>query len=85
MIELSNFKENKYIQSFAGDTFNFLVYISRFKHKTSYLSAIGYDYYSNNLIKFFKKENISTKLLYRIKNSKKNFIIGENQVLLEIS
>jgi len=83
MIEMSNFKENKYIQSFAGDTLNFLVYISRFKHKTSYLSAIGFDYYSNNLIKFFKKENISTKLLYKIKSSNLGLYLIKNNFLGE--
>lgn len=83
MIEMSNLKDNKYIQSFAGDTFNFLVYIARFEHKTSFLSAIGNDYYSSNLIQFFKKENISTKLLHKIKNTNLGLYLIKNNSLGE--
>ena len=53
-------------QSFAGDTFNSLFYASRLGLKTSYLSAIGNDEYSSELVRFMDDEDIGrNNLLHR--------------------
>ncbi len=72
MVEIINEKNNSYFQSYAGDTFNFSVYLSRLNFKIDYLTAVGNDEFSKNFVKFAEKENISSKLIH-IDNNK---IIG---------
>ena len=72
MVEIINDKDNSYFQSYAGDTFNFSVYLSRLKFKVDYLTAVGKDEFSKKFVKFAENENISSKLIH-IDNNK---IIG---------
>ena len=61
MIELSLSKNGQYNLSFAGDTANTAIYLSRLGAKTSYITAIGKDNLSKKMIKYLKNEKIMTK------------------------
>ena len=69
MIELSNMNDNFFRQSFAGDTANTAIYLSRLGAKSSYISSVGKDEYVqiNNI---FQNKN-KTLGLYLIQNNKK--------------
>ena len=43
MIELSNIDENTYKLSYAGDTANSAIYLSRLGAKSSYITSVGND------------------------------------------
>ncbi len=60
MVEISKKNESAYKLSFAGDTANTCVYLSRFGFQTSFLSSVGNDKISNSLVNFLKKEGINT-------------------------
>ena len=64
MVEIINDKDNSYFQSYAGDTFNFSVYLSRLKFQVDYLTAVGKDEFSKKFVKFAENENISSKLIH---------------------
>ena len=64
MIELSNISKNNYSMSFAGDTANTAIYLSRLGAHSSYISSIGNDKLSKNMINFLKKENVFTENIY---------------------
>ena len=46
MIELSNVKDNFFKQSFAGDTANTAIYLSRLGAHSAYITSIGNDIFS---------------------------------------
>ena len=64
---------------YAGDTFNTAIYLARLGIETSYVTMLGDDPYSENIIKFLTHEEVGTQLiqqlpaetpgLYIIKNS----------------
>ena len=81
MVELSSYKDGKYNLSFAGDTANTAIYLSRLGAKTSFITALGKDSLSKKMINYFKNEKILTDSilinpnktpgLYLIENDKK--------------
>ena len=68
MIELSNVKDNFFKQSFAGDTANTAIYLSRLGAKSSYISSVGKDDLSIKMLNFLKKENVQTNNIFQNKN-----------------
>ena len=56
MIELSNMNDNFFRQSFAGDTANTAIYLSRLGAKSSYISSVGKDELSIKMLNFLKKK-----------------------------
>ena len=80
MVELNSSKHNSYNLTFAGDTGNTAVYLSRLGAKTYYLTSIGKDKLSNRMEEFLQKEKISNKFIF--KNPKKNiglYLIENNK------
>tara|TARA_Y100000590_G_scaffold468971_1_gene654174 strand:- start:3124 stop:4038 length:915 start_codon:yes stop_codon:yes gene_type:complete len=80
MAELSSRKDSGYNLNFAGDTANTSIYLSRLGIKTAYLTSIGNDAISKNLLNFLKKEKIVTNYIF--KNSKKTigvYLIKNNK------
>jgi len=81
MVELSSLKYGGYNLGFAGDTANTAIYLSRLGAKTSYLTAVGKDKLSKNMISYLNNEKILTNNilininktvgLYLIENDKK--------------
>ena len=79
MIEIIHQDINKYNQSYAGDTFNFAVYLSRQKMKIDYLTAVGTSSLSKSYLKFMKKEKISIKLVMLKKNKELGIYLNKNK------
>ncbi|WP_374211833.1 sugar kinase [Alteromonas gilva] len=72
MVELVSANETQLTKSFAGDTYNTAVYLKRSAPQVavSYLTAIGDDFLSNELLFAMGNEQISTEQVYR--SSKRN-------------
>ena len=64
MAELSYCKDSNYNFSFAGDTANTAIYLSRLGAKTSYVTAVGKDNLSNKMLNYLKNEKILTNNIY---------------------
>ncbi|MGB0663851.1 MAG: sugar kinase [Pontibacterium sp.] len=64
MIELSRDSEGRIYQDFAGDTLNTAVYTARLGapdgHKVSYITAVGDDHFSHEMLLFWQREGIDT-------------------------
>ena len=79
MIELSQNNElDEYKQSFAGDVFNTGVYIKRCLKESaqvSFLSVIGEDKMSSQLLSLMANEEINNRYLYRCKSNKMGLYI----------
>lgn len=56
MIELSNISKSEYSMSYAGDTANTAIYLSRLGGHSSYITSVGNDNLSKNMISFLKKK-----------------------------
>ena len=78
MIEISNTKNNHYIQSFAGDTLNFSAYLDKKKIKVDYLTSIGKSKINKNLFDLFKLKKISTKLVNIHRNKESGLYLIQN-------
>jgi len=79
MIELSqSSKLGEFKQSFAGDVFNTGVYIKRCLKESaqvSFLSAIGQDKMSTQLLNLMASEQVDSRYLYRCESSKMGLYI----------
>ena len=64
MIELSNIEHNIFRQSFAGDTANSAIYLSRLGAKSSYISSTGNDFLSKKMLKFLNDEKVKTHNIF---------------------
>ena len=78
MVEFSSGLQGGYDQSFAGDTANTAIYLSRLGAKTSYFTAIGNDSLSKKMIIFIKKEKINTNLIFQNTTKTLGLYIIEN-------
>jgi 2-dehydro-3-deoxygluconokinase len=72
MLELSHQSETSLGLSFAGDTLNFATYLRRLLPSASfdihYVTALGDDIYSDNMLKNWRQDGINTDLVYRLPN-----------------
>ncbi|KHT44050.1 sugar kinase [Vibrio sinaloensis] len=68
MVELKKI-DGSVQQSFGGDTLNTAVYLSRLTHahgvNTSYVTGLGKDPFSKEMIEAWQEEHINTELVYR--------------------
>ena len=60
MIELARESDGRYALAFGGDTFNTAVYLARLGGHVSYLTALGNDPYSGQVIDLAHSEGIGT-------------------------
>jgi 2-dehydro-3-deoxygluconokinase len=67
MVELRQGKDGKYTRGFGGDTLNTAIYLSRLGIETSFVSALGDDPYSDEMIVAWQKEEVGTALVERVK------------------
>lgn len=65
MLELSQTADGETHLGFGGDTLNTAVYLARFGKTVSYITAMGVDPYSDNLISTWQDEGINTQLVLR--------------------
>lgn len=69
MVELSDVKEGLCRLSYGGDTLNTALYLSRFKHhEVHYVSALGKERLSDDLLAAWRLEGIFTDLVLRDEN-----------------
>ena len=72
MLELSHQNASLLSLAFAGDTLNFAIYFRRLLHDQAfelhYVTALGQDIYSDNMLENWRKEGLNTDLIRRIEN-----------------
>lgn len=72
MLELSHQNASLLSLSYAGDTLNFAIYLRRLLHdqffKLHYVTALGRDIYSDNMLQNWREEGLNTDLIRRIEN-----------------
>ncbi len=72
MLELSHQTPTSLTLSFAGDTLNFAIYLSRLLHNQAfeihYITALGQDPYSDQMLLNWQTEGLNTDLIHRINN-----------------
>lgn len=66
MVELSPRGEGLLAQSFAGDTYNTAVYVARSGVHTSYVTLLGDDPYSEQMLEAMRAEGIDTGAIERL-------------------
>jgi 2-dehydro-3-deoxygluconokinase len=66
MVELHEGKKGAYVRGFGGDTLNTAIYLSRLGVKTSYLSALGDDHFSSEMIAAWEAEGVDTTFVNRV-------------------
>jgi 2-dehydro-3-deoxygluconokinase len=68
MVELTQSSSKTLKQSFAGDVFNTAVYLKRIfnQHKVHFISAIGLDAFSNDMLNSCHQESLNTELVFRM-------------------
>lgn len=70
MIELRHISQQMLSMSFAGDTFNVALYLARYQKKlnlnVNYVTAIGEDPYSKDMLKNWQKEGIATRFVQKL-------------------
>jgi 2-dehydro-3-deoxygluconokinase len=65
MVELRQGKDGKYTRGFGGDTLNAAIYLSRLGIETSYITGLGDDPFSDEMIAAWEKESVKTDLVQR--------------------
>ncbi len=67
MIELMSSSDTSMTRSFAGDVFNTAVYLKRLFEdiNVNIVTAVGEDYYSEEMVDFFENENLGTNHVFR--------------------
>lgn len=78
MIEISHNIQNKYVFSYAGDTANTAIYLSRLGAHSAYITSIGNDRLSKKMISFFNKENVFTDDIHINKNKSLGLYLIKN-------
>lgn len=72
MLELSHQTPTKLALSFAGDTLNFAIYLSRLLQNQAfdihYITALGQDPYSDQMLQNWQTEGLKTDLIQRKEN-----------------
>ena len=63
MIEIANAADGKCLRGFGGDTLNTAVYLARQNVDVSYITRLGDDIYSNEMIENWQAEGINTDLV----------------------
>jgi 2-dehydro-3-deoxygluconokinase len=66
MVELRQDRKGSYTRGFGGDTLNTAIYLSRLGVKTSYMSALGDDHFSDEMIASWRMEGIDTTFVARV-------------------
>ena len=79
MVEFSNIQKDIYKLGYAGDTANSAIYLSRLGAKSSFVSCIGSDDFSNKMLTFLKKERVQTHNIYKSKSKTIGLYVIKNK------
>lgn len=66
MIELSQDADNRLLRSYGGDTLNTAVYLARLGVDVDYVTAIGDDPFSDEMLKGWASENVGIERVVRV-------------------
>ncbi len=69
MVELSERPDGLLQRGFGGDTLNTAIYLAREGMNVSYVTALGQDPFSNDMIRAWQEEGINTDLVLRNKDA----------------
>lgn len=78
MLQLREERKRKFAQGFGGDTLNTAIYLARLGIATSYLTALGDDPWSDEMVAHWEKEKIDTSLVRRVKGRMPGLYIIQN-------
>jgi 2-dehydro-3-deoxygluconokinase len=78
MLQLREERRGKFAQGFGGDTLNTAIYLSRLGVQTSYLTALGDDAWSDEMIALWQKEGVNTSLVRRVPGRMPGLYIIQN-------
>jgi 2-dehydro-3-deoxygluconokinase len=68
MVELSERPDGALTRSFGGDTLNTALYLARLGVAVDYITALGVDPFSNDMVRAWEAEGIGTGLIVRVPN-----------------
>lgn len=66
-------------QGFGGDTFNTAIYLARQGQAVEYLTALGDDHFSDNILELLKEESVGTSRVERCSNRQPGLYTIHNQ------
>jgi 2-dehydro-3-deoxygluconokinase len=78
MLQLREERKGKFAQGFGGDSLNTAIYLSRLGIKSSYLTALGDDQWSNEMLALWQKEGIDTSLVRQVPGRMPGLYIIQN-------
>ena len=78
MLQLREERKGKFAQGFGGDSLNTAIYLSRLGISTSYLTALGDDGWSDQMVALWNKEGIDTSLVRRVPGRMPGLYIIQN-------
>ncbi len=78
MVELHEGKPGTFKRSFGGDTLNTAVYLARLGIKSAYMSALGDDHFSTEMILSWRAEGVDTSLVDQVPGRMPGLYIIEN-------
>jgi 2-dehydro-3-deoxygluconokinase len=78
MLQMREERKGKFAQGFGGDSLNTAIYLSRLGIKSSYLTALGDDEWSNDMVAMWQKEGIDTSLVRQIPGRMPGLYIIQN-------
>jgi 2-dehydro-3-deoxygluconokinase len=79
MLQLREERKGKFAQGFGGDSLNTAIYLARLGIKTSYLTALGDDAWSEAMLEAWRKEGVDTSLVRQVTNRMPGLYIIQNR------
>ncbi|WP_445504564.1 sugar kinase [Microvirga sp. G4-2] len=67
MIELSQTAPGAFTQGYGGDTLNTAIYLARLGMRTDYVTALGDDSWSEEMLAVWRTEGVGTSMVLRLK------------------
>jgi 2-dehydro-3-deoxygluconokinase len=79
MLQMREERKGKFAQGFGGDSLNTAIYLCRLGIKSSYLTAVGDDPWSDQMIALWQKEGVDTSLVRQVSGRMPGLYIIQNQ------
>lgn len=79
MLQMREERKGKFAQGYGGDSLNTAIYLSRLGIKSSYLTALGDDAWSDQMLALWQKEGVDTSLVAQLPGRMPGLYIIQNQ------
>ncbi len=79
MLQMREERRGKFAQGFGGDSLNTAIYLSRLGIPSAYLTALGDDAWSDQMLAQWQKEGIDTSLVAQVQGRMPGLYIIQNQ------